>query len=217
MARHCCSCWRCTYRHRHVQRPHAFLCPRSRCHGQRWSAAESAERRMANGVPWVAVLVCGVAWALALGFNLTRLLELDILLYGLSLVLEFVALAVLRWREPSSRSTLPRSFRPRRRSHDWHRSLRRGFLHHLCRECRSHYSQVTGDSFRNFSRGCGSVILSVHASPKTRGGSYNFVTHWYTKMMSVPAESCRRKLSAVNPNPAFDMPFHQPWCSFEKK
>ena len=62
---------------------------------------KALERRMANGVPWVAVLVCGVAWALALGFNLTRLLELDILLYGLSLVLEFVALAVLRWREPS--------------------------------------------------------------------------------------------------------------------
>lgn len=58
-------------------------------------------RRMNNGVPWVAVLVCGAAWALALGLNLTRLLELDIMLYGLSLVLEFVALAVLRWREPA--------------------------------------------------------------------------------------------------------------------
>ncbi len=58
-------------------------------------------RRMNNGVPWVAVLVCGAAWALALGLNLTRLLELDIMLYGLSLVLEFIALAVLRWREPA--------------------------------------------------------------------------------------------------------------------
>jgi amino acid transporter len=64
-------------------------------------------RRMKNGVPWVAVLVCAGAWAFALELNLTRLLELDILLYGLSLVLEFVALAVLRWREPS----LPRPFR----------------------------------------------------------------------------------------------------------
>ena len=64
-------------------------------------------RRMNNGVPWVAVLVCGFAWALALGLNLTRLLELDIMLYGLSLVLEFVALAVLRWREPE----LARPFR----------------------------------------------------------------------------------------------------------
>ena len=39
--------------------------------------------------------------------HLTRLLELDILLYGLGLVLEFIALAVLRWREPS----LARPFR----------------------------------------------------------------------------------------------------------
>jgi amino acid transporter len=64
-------------------------------------------RRMSNGFPWVAVLACGIAWALALGLNLTRLLELDITLYGLSLILEFVALVVLRWREPA----LPRPFR----------------------------------------------------------------------------------------------------------
>jgi amino acid transporter len=57
-------------------------------------------RRMKNGVPWIAVLVCAVAWALALGLNLTRLLELDIMLYGLSLLLEFLALVVLRLREP---------------------------------------------------------------------------------------------------------------------
>ncbi|MGH9615614.1 MAG: APC family permease [Acidobacteriaceae bacterium] len=57
-------------------------------------------RRMKNGVPWVAVLACACAWALALGLKLAPLLELDILLYGLSLILEFVALAVLRWREP---------------------------------------------------------------------------------------------------------------------
>ncbi len=64
-------------------------------------------RRMNNGVPWVAVLVCGVAWALALGLSLTRLLELDIMLYGLALILEFIALVVLRWREPA----LARPFR----------------------------------------------------------------------------------------------------------
>lgn len=64
-------------------------------------------RRMHNGVPWVAVLACGAAWALALDLNLTRLLELDIMLYGLSLVLEFVALFVLRVREPG----LARPFR----------------------------------------------------------------------------------------------------------
>lgn len=64
-------------------------------------------RRMKNGVPWVAVLVCAACWAAALGLNLTRLLELDIMLYGLSLILEFIALVVLRWREPQ----LARPFR----------------------------------------------------------------------------------------------------------
>jgi amino acid transporter len=58
-------------------------------------------RRMKNGVPWVAVLVCALGWALALGLNLTRLLELDIMLYGMSLMLEFIALTVLRVREPA--------------------------------------------------------------------------------------------------------------------
>lgn len=57
-------------------------------------------RHLKNGVPWVAVLACAAAWAMAMGLELTRLLELDILLYGLSLILEFVALAVLRYREP---------------------------------------------------------------------------------------------------------------------
>ncbi|MEO6828843.1 MAG: APC family permease, partial [Acidobacteriaceae bacterium] len=64
-------------------------------------------RRMKNGVPWVAVLACAAGWALALGLNLTRLLELDISLYGAGLLLEFIALVVLRVREPS----LPRPFR----------------------------------------------------------------------------------------------------------
>ena len=60
----------------------------------------SFARHMDNGVPWVAVIVCGLGWALALGLNLTRLLELDLMLYGLSLILEFAALIALRLREP---------------------------------------------------------------------------------------------------------------------
>jgi amino acid transporter len=56
--------------------------------------------------PWVAVLVCGCAWALALGFSFERLITIDLVLYGGSLVLEFVTLLVLRRREP----TLPRPF-----------------------------------------------------------------------------------------------------------
>ncbi|MBZ5575586.1 MAG: APC family permease [Acidobacteriia bacterium] len=57
-------------------------------------------RKLANGVPWVALLACGAAWIAALQLSFDRLLMLDILLYGVSLILEFIALAVLRVREP---------------------------------------------------------------------------------------------------------------------
>jgi amino acid transporter len=60
-------------------------------------------RKLANGAPWISILACGLAWITvlaALGTNLDRLLMLDILLYGTSLVLEFIALVVLRIREP---------------------------------------------------------------------------------------------------------------------
>jgi amino acid transporter len=57
-------------------------------------------KRWANGVPWVSVLVCSVGWALALGFTFERLISIDLVLYGAALVLEFVALVVLRVKEP---------------------------------------------------------------------------------------------------------------------
>jgi amino acid transporter len=57
--------------------------------------------------PWVSVLVCCVLWTLCLTLGFQRLIELDVLVYGLSLLLEFVALAVLRVREPG----LARPFR----------------------------------------------------------------------------------------------------------
>ena len=57
-------------------------------------------RRLSNGVPWVSVVVCSVGWALALGFTFERLISIDLVLYGASLLLEFVALFVLRVREP---------------------------------------------------------------------------------------------------------------------
>ena len=57
--------------------------------------------------PWVAILACAIGWALCLGLGFARLVTLDILLYGFSLMLEFAALAVLRFREPN----LPRPFR----------------------------------------------------------------------------------------------------------
>lgn len=57
-------------------------------------------RRNARGVPWVSVLVCGAAWALALKLPFERLISVDLVLYGSSLLLEFVALVALRIREP---------------------------------------------------------------------------------------------------------------------
>jgi amino acid transporter len=57
-------------------------------------------RTLSNGVPWAAIVTCGIAWIGALQLNFDRLLMLDILLYGASLILEFIALAVLRVREP---------------------------------------------------------------------------------------------------------------------
>ena len=57
-------------------------------------------RRNSRQVPWVSLLLCGVAWALALNLNFERLISIDLILYGSSLLLEFVALVVLRIREP---------------------------------------------------------------------------------------------------------------------
>ena len=57
--------------------------------------------------PWVSILVCAVCWALCLGLGFKRLVTLDIMLYGVSLMLEFVALVALRIREPE----LKRGFR----------------------------------------------------------------------------------------------------------
>ena len=57
--------------------------------------------------PWVSVLVCCLLWTACLTLGFQRLIELDVLVYGLSLLLEFVALVALRLREPR----LPRPFR----------------------------------------------------------------------------------------------------------
>jgi amino acid transporter len=57
--------------------------------------------------PWVAIVLLAVCWACCLGLGFERLVTLDILLYGGSLALEFIALVALRIREPE----LPRAFR----------------------------------------------------------------------------------------------------------
>src|SRR6202022_1814829 len=60
-----------------------------------------------NRAPWVAIVVCAIGWAMCLGLGFERLVTIDILLYGSSLALEFVALVALRVREPA----LARPFR----------------------------------------------------------------------------------------------------------
>ena len=60
-----------------------------------------------TNVPWFAIVVCASCWALCLGLGFRRLVTLDIMLYGASLVLEFVTLVVLRIKEPN----LKRGFR----------------------------------------------------------------------------------------------------------
>jgi len=57
--------------------------------------------------PWVSILFCATCWGLCLGLGFRRLITLDIMLYGLSLMLEFVTLVALRIREPE----LKRGFR----------------------------------------------------------------------------------------------------------
>jgi amino acid transporter len=66
-----------------------------------------ARRDPRTGAPRVSLVACAIAWALALGLGFERLVELDVLLLGLSLLLEFAALVVLRVREPA----LARPFR----------------------------------------------------------------------------------------------------------
>jgi amino acid transporter len=64
-------------------------------------------KKLPNGSPWVSVLVCGACWALALGFTFERLITIDLVLWGFSVILEFLALIILRRKEPS----LTRPFR----------------------------------------------------------------------------------------------------------
>lgn len=60
-----------------------------------------------TGAPWVSILACAAAWALCLQLSFVKLIVLDVLLTGLSIVLEFAALVALRIREPE----LPRPYR----------------------------------------------------------------------------------------------------------
>ena len=54
-----------------------------------------------TGAPWVAVLTCSLIYALSLGLSFTKLVLLDVLLTGLSILIEFASLVALRVREPN--------------------------------------------------------------------------------------------------------------------
>jgi amino acid transporter len=60
-----------------------------------------------TGAPWVAILACAILWAVCFPLGFEKSLILDVLLTGLSILLEFWALVALRVREPE----LARPFR----------------------------------------------------------------------------------------------------------
>ncbi len=60
-----------------------------------------------TGAPWVAIVACAILWAICFPLGFEKSLILDVLLTGLSILLEFWALVALRVREPE----LPRPFR----------------------------------------------------------------------------------------------------------
>lgn len=59
-----------------------------------------ARTRKRSGAPWVAILACAMFWAACYPLGFERSLILDVMLTGLSIVLEFWALVALRIREP---------------------------------------------------------------------------------------------------------------------
>jgi amino acid transporter len=62
-----------------------------------------ARRDSMTRAPTFAIAFCAAAYMCCLTLGFSRLVLLDVLLYGASLVLEFIALAVLRIREPELR------------------------------------------------------------------------------------------------------------------
>jgi amino acid transporter len=66
-----------------------------------------SRRSARTGAPWVAILACAILWAACFPLGFEKSLILDVLLTGLSIMLEFWALVALRVREPD----LARPFR----------------------------------------------------------------------------------------------------------
>src|ERR1700721_2750319 len=64
-------------------------------------------RNARTGAPWVAILASAILWAACFPLGFEKSLILDVMLPGLSILLEFWALVALRVREPE----LARPFR----------------------------------------------------------------------------------------------------------
>lgn len=56
--------------------------------------------KLKNGAPWVSIIACAICWSLAFSFTFEGLITIDLVLYSLSVVLEFIALIILRRTEP---------------------------------------------------------------------------------------------------------------------
>jgi len=66
-----------------------------------------AKQSKRTRAPWVAIVALAIGWGMCLGLNFEHLVTLDIFIYGTALMLEFLALVLLRFKEP----TLRRPFR----------------------------------------------------------------------------------------------------------
>jgi len=64
-------------------------------------------RGQKSDAPWVSIVACSIAWCTVLPLGFDRLIALDVILYGLCLLLQFVSLIFLRLNGPE----LPRPFR----------------------------------------------------------------------------------------------------------
>jgi amino acid transporter len=62
-----------------------------------------ARRNARTGAPWVAIIACAILWAICFPLGFEKSLLLDVMLTGLSILLEFWALVALRVREPDLR------------------------------------------------------------------------------------------------------------------
>src|SRR6202008_3968444 len=60
-----------------------------------------------TGAPLVAILACAILWAVCYPLGFEKNLVLDVLLTGLSILLEFWALVALRIREPNLSRPFP--------------------------------------------------------------------------------------------------------------